>query len=152
MKKLIFILVLLLSAISFASEDSIVGLWITEKGASGNQLIVEIYKNKDKYNGRIKNMTIPTYPDGEFKGQEKMDLNNKDKSLKNRKLIGIDFVYNFDYNATDDKYENGNIYNPENGKVYHSYMKLNKDNTLTVKGSIDKSGLIGKKQIWKRYN
>ena len=55
MKKLIFILVLLLSAVSFASEDSIVGLWITEKGDSGNQLIVEIYKNKDKYNGRIKN-------------------------------------------------------------------------------------------------
>lgn len=152
MKKIIFILSLLFTAISFTNEDSILGVWITEKAASGNQIIVEIYKNKNKYNGRIKNLTMPVYEEGEFKGQEKMDLNNSNKSLRNRKLVGVDFVYGFDYNSANDIYENGNIYNPENGKTYYSYMKLNSDGTLTVKGSIDRAGFIGKKQIWRRYS
>lgn len=50
-----------------------------------------------------------------------------------------------------EKAENGKIYNPTNGKTYNSYMKLQKDGKLLVKGSIDKKGLIGKKQIWTRY-
>lgn len=51
----------------------------------------------------------------------------------------------------NDKFENGKIYNPVNGKTYNSYMKLQDDGKLLVKGSIDKKGLIGKKQIWTRY-
>ncbi len=63
----------------------------------------------------------------------------------------IDFVYSFEFNKENEKYENGNIYNPENGKEYYSSMKFNEDGSLTVKGSIDKSGFLGKKQIWKRF-
>ena len=80
-----------------------------------------------------------------------MDLANPDENLKHRTLRGIDFVSGFNYSEKDDKYENGKIYNPENGKSYNSYMKMQKDGTLLVKGSIDKKGLIGKKQIWTRY-
>ncbi len=152
MKKIILFLLICISSFIFAMEEDVLGHWITEKGKSGNQLIVEIYKGEDgKINGLIKDMTIPTYEDGEYAGQEKMDLNNKDEKLKNRKLVGINFVYSFEYNSEKDKYENGKIYNPENGKEYHSYMKLNEDGTLTVKGSVDKGGLFGKKQIWRRY-
>ncbi len=154
MKKITLFLLFCISSFLFAtsSEDEILGLWITEKGKSGNQLIVEIYKSNDnKFNGRIKDMTIPKYEDGKFIGKEKMDLNNKNEALKNRKLKGIDFVYSFKYNPKKNKYEHGKIYNPENGKEYYSYMKLNKNKTLTVKGSIDKAGFLGKKQIWSKY-
>lgn len=153
MKKFILCLFLCFSNLIFAvEEDNILGLWITEKGKSGNQIIVEIYKDENKkFNGRIKELTIPTYTEGELIGQEKIDLNNKDENLRGRKLVNINFVYSFNYNIDKQKYENGKIYNPENGKEYYSYMKLNDDDTLTVKGSIDKSGFIGKKQTWKRY-
>lgn len=152
MKKTILIMLFIFSSFVFA-KDEVLGLWITEKGDSGNQIIVEVYKTMDnKYNGKIKALTMPVYIDGEFVGQEKMDLKNKDKSLQNRKLIGIDFVFNFNYNEKENKYENGNIYNPENGKIYYSNMRINATGKLEVKGSIDKSGLIGKKQIWTRYN
>lgn len=152
MKKTILFLSLLLSSMLLASTpDDVLGLWITEKGDNGNQLIVEIYKTPDNlYNGRIKDMTIPIYTVGEYAGQEKMDLKNKDEKLKHRKLKGIDFVYSFKYDPDDDEYEDGNIYNPENGKEYYSTMEFNKDGTLTVEGSIDKMGWFGKKQIWKR--
>ncbi len=71
MKKFIVFLLLSLSSFAFAiSEDEVLGLWITEKGKSGNQLIVEIYKTQNNlFNGRIKDMTIPKYIEGEFAGQ-----------------------------------------------------------------------------------
>lgn len=153
MKKIILGAFFIISSFVFAAKDDVLGYWITEKGDSGNQVIVEIYKTKDdKFNGIIRDLTIPKYTDGEYSGQDKMDLKNKDKALRGRKLVGIDFVYSFIYDEKENKYKNGNIYNPENGKVYHSSMELNSDGTLVVKGSLDKSGLIGKKQIWRRYS
>ncbi len=151
MKKIIF-LFMIMSNIIFAGERDVLGKWITEKADNGNQIIVEIYQEESgKYNGRIMELTIPKYTEGEFAGKEKMDLANPDENLKHRTLRGIDFVSGFNYSEKDDKYENGKIYNPENGKSYNSYMKMQKDGTLLVKGSIDKKGLIGKKQIWTRY-
>ena len=94
---------------------------------------------------------MPIYTEGEYAGQEKMDLKNPDPNLQKRLLRGIDFVSGFDYVEKDDKFENGKIYVPTNGKTYNSYMKLREDGTLLVKGSIDKAGILGKKQIWTRY-
>ena len=153
MKKLIIMFTFLMTSIfAFANGDAVLGKWITEKAKNGNQIIVEIYKTADnKYNGRVVELTMPVYTEGEFVGQEKMDLKNPDDSLKHRKLRGIDFVYGFTYSQEDKKYEDGYIYVPPLGKTLYSYMKLQKDGTLLVKGSFDKSGLIGKKQIWHRY-
>ena len=139
---------MLSSVLTFAGTDKVVGKWITEKADNGNQIIVEIYQTSDnKFNGKIVELTMPVYTEGEFKGKEKMDLENPDENLKHRTLKGIDFVSGFDYSEKNDKFENGKIYNPINGKTYNSYMKLQDDGKLLVKGSIDKKGLIGKKQI-----
>lgn len=153
MKKIILILMFVFSSmLAFAKGEEVLGKWITEKADNGNQIIVEIYQDTEgKYNGRIDALTMPVYTEGEFAGKEKMDLNNPDENLKNRTLRGIDFVSGFNYSEENKKYENGKIYNPENGKLYNSYMKLQDDGKLLVKGSIDKKGLIGKKQIWTRY-
>lgn len=151
MKKII-LMFMLSSSLVFAKAEDVLGKWITEKSGNGNQIIVDIYQGTDgKYNGRIEKLTLPVYTEGEFAGKEKMDLNNLDENLKNRTLRGIDFVSGFDYSEKDDKFENGKIYNSENGKSYNSYMKMQKDGKLLVKGSIDKKGLIGKKQLWTKY-
>lgn len=152
MKKVILFLFVLMGISIFAGEDEALGTWITEKAKNGNQIIVEIYRAENgKYNGKIVELTMPVYTEGEYVGQERMDLKNPDESLRTRKLKGIDFVSGFDYNSNDDEYQNGEIYVPSTGKTYHSYMKLQKDGTLLVKGSIDKAGLFGRKQIWTRY-
>ena len=151
MKKIVLIF-MLSSTLAFAGVEKVVGKWITEKSENGNQIIVEIYQTQDKkYNGKIIELTKPVYTEGEYKGKEKMDLENPDEKLKNRTLRGIDFVSGFDYSEKEDKFENGKIYNPINGKTYNSYMKLQSEDKLLVKGSIDKKGLIGKKQIWTKY-
>ena len=152
MKKIIIALTILLSTCLFANSEDVLGKWITEKAENGNQIIVEIYKTQEgKYNGKIVELTMPIYTEGEYAGQEKMDLKNPDPNLQKRLLRGIDFVSVFDYVEKDDKFENGKIYVPTNGKTYNSYMKLREDGTLLVKGSIDKAGILGKKQIWTRY-
>ncbi|MEG0299796.1 DUF2147 domain-containing protein [Cetobacterium sp.] len=151
MKKLIFILSLLLSTLSFSAENEILGKWITEKAKNGNQIIVEFYKENNLYFGKIKQLTIPTYEKGhQFEGKEKLDFANPDENLKNRPLVGINFVSNFTYNANKNIFQDGFIYNPENGKTYYCSISFKDINTLLVKGSIDKSGFIGSKQTWKR--
>ncbi len=82
---------------------------------------------------------------------EKMDLKNPDESLRTRKQVGIDFLYDLEYDAEKDKYEDGSMYVVAIGKTFHSYMKLKEDGTLLVKGTVDSAGLFGKKQIWTRY-
>lgn len=152
MKKFVFLLMVILSVSLFAGGDEALGKWITEKAKNGNQIVVEIYRGEDgKYNGRIDKLTMPVYTEGEYAGQEKMDLKNPDENLRHRILRGIDFVSGFDYDEKEHRYVNGNIYVPTTGKTYYSYMELRDDGTLFVKGSIDKGGLFGKKQIWKRY-
>lgn len=152
MKKIIALL-FACSQFAFAAASDVVGKWITEKAETGNQIIVEVYQKADgKYYGRIETLTMPVYTEGEHAGKERMDLENPDPNLKGRKLVGIDFVSSFDYSEEKDKFENGKIYNPTNGKTYHSYMQLQKDGRLLVKGSIDKGGLLGKKQYWTRYS
>lgn len=152
MKKLITILLFSISNIIFAAEHDILGYWITEKSDSGNQVIVEIYKTNDnKYNGIIRNLTIPVYTSGENKGKDIMDLYNKNLSLRSRKLVGINFVYDFVYNEKNNRYEKGNIYNPSDGKTYYCYMYIKDNGDLYVRGSLDKSGVFGKTQTWKKY-
>lgn len=142
----------MLGSLAYAKVEDVLGTWITEKAKNGNQIIVEIYQAKNgKYNGRIVELTMPVYTEGENQGKERMDLENPDPNAKGRKLVGIDFVSNFDYNEEREKFENGNVYSPGNGKTYHSYMQLQQDGRLLVNGSIDKRGFLGKKQYWNRY-
>lgn len=43
----------------------------------------------------------------------------------------------------------GKVYDPESKKTYYSKVSYNADkNTLTLRGSIDKAGLLGRSQTW----
>lgn len=150
MYKFILTFFFLISTLSFSKESDILGKWITEKAKNGNQVIVTFYKKNNLFFGKIDRLTIPTYSEGKYKGKPKMDLQNPNPNLKEKPLVGIDFVKSFAYDESSDSFKNGFIYNPENGKTYYCSIKFKNPNTLIVKGSIDKSGLIGKKQIWKR--
>ncbi|ACZ01498.1 DUF2147 domain-containing protein [Streptobacillus moniliformis] len=146
MKKIITFLFLLVATLSFSDSKEAFGVWITEPSSSGNRVIVEIYEKDNKFHGRILQLTDRFDSDGNLK----KDVNNPDKSKQSRTLEGIDFVSGFTYNESNSTYENGTIYDPSNGKTYDSYMQLQKDGTLKVRGYIGIS-LIGRTQIWKRY-
>lgn len=151
MKKIFLLITLIFSTLTFSKEEDIQRKWITEKAKNGNQIIVEFQKIDNRYFGKIIQLTIPIYEKGhKLEGKTKIDLANPDEKLKTRSLVGINFVSDFTYNPEKDRFENGFIYNPENGKTYYCSISFKDPNTLIVKGSLDKSGFIGSKQIWSK--
>jgi uncharacterized protein (DUF2147 family) len=81
-------------------------------------------------------------------GKPRVDFKNPDPKLKGRPLCQMPMLGGF--NKTDPgEWEDGWIYNPEDGDTYKSRMVLQDDGTLRVRGFIGVPWL-GKSQIWTR--
>jgi uncharacterized protein (DUF2147 family) len=143
MKKLFFITALFLlssASSSFAqSPDAILGQWITE----GEKSYVEIYKCEQLYCGKIVWLKNPK----DEEGREKVDKKNPDESLRNRKLLGLPILWSFRHNG-ENLWENGKIYDPQDGKTYSCKMTLEGEK-LKVRGFIGFS-LLGRTAVWTR--
>ena len=74
-----------------------------------------------------------------------LDINNKDKTLAKRPLVGIKMIYGF--KSKKNGWKKGKIYNPGDGKTYGSAIKLQDNGTLQVKGCV---GPLCQTQIWTR--
>lgn len=143
-KYLFFLLALWLGAAGAPAKAqtlSPVGVWTNaEKKAT-----FEIYKCGEKLCGKLVTLAIPLDP---ATGKPKVDTHNPDPKLRTRPLLGLPFMQGFSYDG-DAKWDNGKIYEPESGKTYSCYMKMESANTMEVKGYIGFS-LIGKSQTWTR--
>lgn len=142
MKKYFILLALFFISINFYGQntDDILGSWITEGGKS----LVKITKQNNKYYGKIIWLREPKEKDGTFK----IDKNNPDEKLRSRRTVGIQILKDFVF--TDDKtWEDGTIYDPENGKTYSCIIKIIGKNQLDVRGYVGIS-LIGRTTTWYR--
>ena len=130
-----FASVLLAAAFIFASgPDDILGLWNTEH----RDARIEIYNCSTKYCGKIAWLKEPTYPAGSKEGVPStpiLDLNNPDRELRKKPLIGLPILINFVF-AGDNLWKDGKIYNSENGKIYSGKMTLISPDQLNVRGFI----------------
>lgn len=139
MKKIIFSFILMLMPLGVAFAQDVIGKWKLEDGTA----IVEVYKSGDSFNGKIVWLANPTEADG----SPAADKNNPDKSLRSRKLIGLNMLSGL--KADGGEYSGGKIYDPGNGKTYNCSMKV-EGKVLKVRGSLDKKGLIGRTMDWFR--
>lgn len=62
--------------------------------------------------------------------------------------MNMDIMTNFEFDGGN-VWDEGKIYNPEDGKTYSCKMTLKNPNTLDVRGYVGIS-LIGKTQVWTR--
>ena len=152
---LLFCTFFLFHSISFAQDkvgDLIVGNWQPSNGRS----VISIYKgvaangeNPDKYYGKIVWLIEPINEEGE----PRKDINNPEKELRSRTIKGL--VNLKDLEFTGDKknrdWENGSIYDPNNGSTYSFKAEIprNSDNLLEGRGYIGVS-LFGRTDTWKR--
>lgn len=114
-------------------SDLIIGkYWSPKKDGQ-----IEIYKKNNKYFGKIFWSQTPS-----------KDTKNPDANLRNRDLIGSDFLKEFIYEKDDKEWTGGTIYDPNNGKTYKAYMWMEGEN-LKVKGYIGIS-LIGRSELFER--
>jgi uncharacterized protein (DUF2147 family) len=121
------------------SED-IVGTWLTQSKEGK----VEIYKQGNKYFGKIVWLQKPNEPDG----KPKLDKNNPDASKRMQALIGLVNVQNLEWKG-EGEWGDGKVYDPKNGKTYSATTKMKDKNTLEFTGYIGFS-FIGRSEIWTR--
>jgi uncharacterized protein (DUF2147 family) len=146
MKKLFLVAVgILLSTITWAqnSADAILGTW---KTGSGNAH-VQIYKTTSgHYAGKIIWLQEPIDLDTK---KPKVDKRNPDEKLRSKPVMGLVNIYNFKYNAKDNIWEDGKVYDPKNGKLYSCKLTLKDNNTLNVRGYVGIT-LLGRTDVWTR--
>ncbi len=144
LRALLPLLILWVSISAFAPKDNpgaIVGTWLngSKKGH------VQIYEKDGRYYGKLVWLQIPNDPTS---GKPKLDVKNGDESRRSRPLMNLPIMYNLQYKSGN-VWDDGKIYNPEDGKEYNCKMTLKDPNTLDVRGYLGVS-ILGKTQTWVR--
>lgn len=115
--------------------DAVVGTWETSDAESH----IQIYRKGDLYYGKIVWLKEPKDENGE-----------EVRGAKGERILGLELMSGFEYDEKDERYENGRIYDPESGKTYYASMYLKNGQVLKLKGSLDKYGMLGRTETWKR--
>ena len=141
-KKILAILFILLFnfAANAQSKDAILGKWLN---ASGDGQIM-IYKNGDRYSGKLVWLKNPETDRGELK----RDSKNPNPQQRNRPLMGIQILQNFIY-LGDGIWEDGSIYDPKTGKTYSCKITMSNNDRLNIRGYVGVS-LLGRTEIWQK--
>lgn len=146
MKQIIVFIFLFWSSLGLWAQtaDDILGNWINKK----QNRIITIYKTNDLYYGKVE--WIENSEKG--KGFERLDIKNPNENLKNRKIIGIDFLLSFSFFTDRKAWKGGKIYNYETGNTYSGKIHLTEDNDLELTGYYGILWFLGRTQTWTRLN
>ena len=132
MKKYFLLLVLAFSSMFASAQiDKIVGEWYTVDDETGAiKALVNIYQGD---NGLYYGQIIKAFKDGV-----------ENPNSPNKGLVIVN-----DMKAEDGMLKNGTVYEPESKKTYYAKISYNvADNTITLRGSLDKKGWLGRSQTW----
>ena len=121
--------------------DAVTGVWKTGEGTA----MVKIYKNGEKYEGKI---VWLKEPNDASTGLPKKDKNNPKETNRQQPVLGLINVWGFVYDGKNE-WEDGNIYDPKTGNEYSCTMTLKDNNNLEVRGYVGIS-LFGRTDVWKR--
>lgn len=127
MRKCILLIILSFLNLNIFADNNIFGYWLT----SGS--VVKIENCNNQVCGKI----ITIFVDDEVDPKSILDDNNKNKSLRDRMLIGIDLLSEFEINDEDQKtFKGGKIYDPRSGNTYKSNLYLAQSGILKVEGCL----------------
>jgi uncharacterized protein (DUF2147 family) len=153
MKRLLVLAsMVLLASPALAQQSAVMGTWLTESGVAQ----VKIEPCADAKNGpvcgRIVGLINPKGPDGQVVAPEMAtDYRNENASLRSRKVIGMPLIWGFKKTNEPNTFEEGQIYNGEDGKIYTANISLQPDGKLRLRGYVG-TPLFGKTQLWTRIS
>jgi len=138
------------STAASAQSGSVMGTWLVASKAAQ----VQIAPCPDPANGPICGTIVKLLEAKNADGKDvdpatATDVNNADPSLRRRKIVGIVLIHDFKKTNDPNAFEEGTIYNGENGKTYKANIRLQPDGTLRLRGYIG-STMFGETQIWTR--
>lgn len=131
---------LLPAAPARAAGDDITGWWFDQTKRAG----ILIEPCGQQLCGKVGWLREPL----DAAGKAKLDANNPDAKLKSRQICQLPMIGSFNKTGPGE-WEDGWIYNPEDGDTYKSRMVLQDDGSLRVRGFIGVPWL-GKSQVWTR--
>jgi uncharacterized protein (DUF2147 family) len=122
-----------------AQADKIEGLWYNDIKSAKIQITKE---SNGKFYGKVVWLKEPLK-----NGKPKVDELNADEKLRTRPRLGLQVLTDFIKDG-DNKYTDGKIYDPNNGKTYSCNITY-KGKTLAIRGYIGIS-LFGRTTTWTR--
>ncbi|HAQ21309.1 MAG TPA: DUF2147 domain-containing protein [Prolixibacteraceae bacterium] len=140
-------IVLLLSLVisqAFTQEaQNIAGIWWNDKKTSK----IEIKEENGKFSGTV----IYINPEKYVNGEPEKDFNNPDPKLKTRSRLGLQILSGLKFHVSDNEWQGGRIYDPDNGKTYNCYAWFGQDpNVLYLKGYVVGIKWLGRSTTWTR--
>ena len=135
-----------------AQQSGVMGTWLTASGVAQ----VKIGPCSDPGAGALCGFVVglinPKGPDGKVVApQEATDFRNADAKLRERKVIGMPLIWGFRKSSDPNAFEDGHIYNGENGKTYNANISLQPDGKLRLRGYVG-TPMFGETQLWTRVN
>ncbi len=122
------VLFLALAAAPQHKVNDIVGRWMS----SESNLEVEVYKTGNEYRAKV-----IWFDDTDNKSKPyniRLDTKNPDKAMRTKKICGMEVMHGLIYNADDDEWQYGRIYDASSGKDWNAKAWLAKDGNLKVRG------------------
>ena len=136
-----FFVVSFIPSTSWVADD-IAGHWYNqEKDAK-----IKIYASYGKYYGLIEWLKNPN---DEETGKPKLDKHNPKDDKKTRPIMGLLILTSLEFNADDQEWTNGSVYDPKSGNTYNLTCTLDDKNTMKLRGYLGFS-FVGRTDTWTR--
>ncbi|WP_448700362.1 DUF2147 domain-containing protein [Mucilaginibacter sp. AW1-3] len=113
---------------SYAVCDQICGKWMS----ADKNLAVQVYKDGDDFKAKI--IWFNDSDDKAHPMEERVDVSNPDKALRNRKILGMNVLENLVYDTKSNSWEKGIIYDAVHGRYWDSSAYIAGDGALKVTG------------------
>ncbi|MCF0196767.1 MAG: DUF2147 domain-containing protein [Bacteroidaceae bacterium] len=141
MRRILGLLVAIIACVAaFAQADKVCGIY--QVNHDGRESTVKVFKMSDgKYRAQVTWVKNLKNPDGSVR----TDSKNPDKSKRKVTADKIVLIESVSYDAEDNVWNDGKIYDPTSGKSYNVTLSFKDEKTLIVKGSW---GPFSKKVVW----
>ena len=153
MKKLLVATLLgALASTASAQQSAVMGTWLTASGRAQVQVAPCPDAKNGPICGTIVGLIEPRGPDGTVVAPDvATDWRNTDPALRGRKVLGMPLIWGFKKTSDPNTFDDGQIYNGENGKIYNANISLQPDGRLRVRGYVGMAA-FGETQTWTRVN
>ena len=142
--------VALVATSASAQQSGVMGTWLTESGVAQVRLQPCPDAKNGPLCGHIVGLINPKGPNGQVVAPDAAtDFRNENASLRGRKVIGMPLIWGFKKGSEPNTFEEGKIYNGEDGKTYSANISLQPDGKLRLRGYVG-TPLFGKTQLWTR--
>ena len=140
MRKYLFTVLFVAVAGVFSTQAQVTGRWKTiDDETKEAKSIVEVYEKDGKIYGKVVEILNPAKKDSKCQNCKGED--------KDKPILGLTIIKGLKKDGNE--YTDGDILDPQKGKLYSCTIKLDGNDKLSVRGYMGIS-LIGRSQTWYR--